>query len=67
MPENLVPENFVEETNLAPSAVAEPADKFAIEAELRREPGNSELRAQYRGLLERINRSTVGLSTIVLP
>ena len=66
VPENFVPENFVYETNLAP-ALAEPADKFAIEAALRREPGNSELRARYRELLERINRSTVGLSTIVLP
>ena len=46
---------------------ADPHDKFALEAALRREPDNAELRARYRAVLETINRSTLGLSTIILP
>src|ERR1700681_1960808 len=42
-------------------------DKFALETALRRDPSNADLRARYREVLERINRSTLGLSTIVLP
>src|SRR5215472_16529167 len=52
--------------NLA-SAVADPTDKLALEAALRHEPYNQALRARYRAVLERINRTTLGLSTIVLP
>ena len=54
------------ETNLA-RVEAEPRDKLALEAALRYEPDNAALRAKYRAVLERINRSTLGLSTIVLP
>jgi FkbM family methyltransferase len=46
---------------------ADPHEKQALEAALRRAPDNAGLRAQYRALLERINRTTLGLSTIVLP
>ncbi len=52
--------------NLA-SAVADPTDKLALEAALRHEPYNEALRERYRAVLERINRTTLGLSTIVLP
>jgi len=45
----------------------DPHGKYALEAALRREPDNVELRARYRDVLGRINRSTVGLETIVLP
>ena len=45
----------------------DPKDKSALEAALRHEPDNVELRARYRSLLERINRTTLGISTIVLP
>jgi FkbM family methyltransferase len=45
----------------------DPHGKYALEAALRREPRNAELRVRYRGLLERINRSTLGLHTIVIP
>jgi hypothetical protein len=41
--------------------------KAELETALRREPGNPDLRTRYRALLGRINRSTLGLSTIVLP
>jgi FkbM family methyltransferase len=41
--------------------------KFAQEAALRAEPDNPEQRTAYRALLERINRTTLGLSTITLP
>ena len=46
---------------------ADPHDKSTLEAALLREPDNAELRAKYRAVLERINRSTLGLSTIMLP
>lgn len=46
---------------------ADPRRKFALEAALRAEPDNHEMRAAYRALLERINRTTLGLSTIMLP
>jgi len=45
----------------------DPHGKYALEAALRREPDNMELRARYRDVLGRINRSTLGLETIVLP
>jgi len=45
----------------------DPHGKYALEAALRREPDNVELRARYREALGRINRSTLGLETIVLP
>jgi len=45
----------------------DPHGKYALEFALRREPGNVELRARYRDVLGRINRSTLGLETIVLP
>jgi FkbM family methyltransferase len=48
-------------------AAGDPADKPMLEAALSREPDNPELRERYRALLERINRTTLGLSTIVLP
>jgi FkbM family methyltransferase len=54
------------EANLV-RAVGDPAEKPALEAALSREPDNPELRARYRSLLERINRTTLGVSTIVLP
>jgi FkbM family methyltransferase len=54
------------EANLV-RAFGDPGDKPALEAALFREPDNTELRATYRSLLERINRTTLGLSTIVLP
>jgi FkbM family methyltransferase len=46
---------------------ADPDDKYAIEAALRREPANAELRERYRDALGRINRSSLGLATIILP
>jgi FkbM family methyltransferase len=46
---------------------SDPHGKYALEAALRREPDNLELRSRYRDALGRINRSTVGLATIVLP
>jgi FkbM family methyltransferase len=46
---------------------SDPHGKYALEAALRREPGNPELRARYRDVLGRINRSTLGLETIILP
>jgi FkbM family methyltransferase len=49
------------------SVEADPSDKYALEAALRHEPDNAELRACYRKLLGRINRSTLGLATIALP
>ncbi|HYM73017.1 MAG TPA: FkbM family methyltransferase [Stellaceae bacterium] len=49
------------------TADSDPHGKYALEAALRREPGNAELRALYRAALGRINRTTLGLSTIVLP
>ena len=52
--------------NLA-SIMADPTDKLALEAALRHEPYNEALRTRYRAVLERINRTTLGLSTIVLP
>lgn len=55
------------EPQLAPPAGPDPHGKYALEAALRREPGNAELRARYRAVLERINRTTVGLDTIVVP
>ena len=57
------------EPHLAPPAGSDPDPhgKYALEAALRREPGNAELRARYRDVLERINRTTVGLDTIVIP
>ncbi|HML10908.1 MAG TPA: FkbM family methyltransferase [Stellaceae bacterium] len=54
------------ETNLVPAG-GNPADKPALEAALCREPENAELRARYRSLLELVNRTTLGVSTIVLP
>jgi FkbM family methyltransferase len=45
----------------------DPHGKYALEAALRREPDNVELRKRYRDVLGRINRSTLGLETIVLP
>jgi FkbM family methyltransferase len=54
------------DTNVAPID-PDPHGKYALEAALRHEPGNAALRARYREALERINRSTLGLSTIVLP
>ena len=45
----------------------DPHDKFALENALRREPDNAELRTRYRAVLERINRTALGVSTIVLP
>jgi FkbM family methyltransferase len=54
------------EANLV-RAGGDPADKPALEAALCREPNDPELRARYRALLERINRTTLGVSTIVLP
>ena len=47
--------------------VGDPTDKLALEAALRHEPDNGELRGKYRVVLERINRTTLGISTIVLP
>lgn len=41
--------------------------KFALEAALRAEPDNAEQRTAYRAVLEHINRTTLGLSTIALP
>ncbi len=58
------------EPHLAPAGSVgdpDPHGKHALEAALRREPGNADLRARYRDVLERINRSTVGLDTIVIP
>ena len=46
---------------------SDPHGKHALEAALRREPDNTELRTRYRDVLGRINRSTLGLETIVLP
>jgi FkbM family methyltransferase len=54
------------EQNFARTA-ADPTDKLALEAALRHEPYNTALRERYRAVLERINRTTLGLSTIVLP
>jgi hypothetical protein len=54
------------ESNLA-RVDPDPHDKYALETALRREPDNAELRARYRATLERINRTTLGLSTIVVP
>jgi FkbM family methyltransferase len=54
------------EANLVPAG-GDPAEKPALELALSREPENPELRARYRSLLERINRTTLGVSTIVLP
>lgn len=54
------------EANLV-AAVGDPAEKPDFEAALRRAPDDAELRARYRSLLERINRTTLGVSTIVLP
>ena len=54
------------EANLV-RAGGDPAEKPALELALSREPDNPELRARYRSLLERINRTTLGVSTIVLP
>lgn len=54
------------EANLV-RADGDPADKPALEAALCREPDNAALRARYRSLLEHINRTTLGVSTIVLP
>jgi FkbM family methyltransferase len=48
-------------------AGGDPREKSALEAALFQEPDNPELRARYRSLLELINRTTLGLSTIVLP
>jgi hypothetical protein len=45
----------------------DPHGKYALEMALRREPDNLELRARYREMLGRINRSTLGIETIVLP
>src|SRR5579864_5680478 len=45
----------------------DPHGKYALEAALRREPDNPELRARYRDVLGRINRTMLGLETIVLP
>jgi FkbM family methyltransferase len=45
----------------------DPHGKYSLEAALRREPANIELRLRYREVLGRINRSTLGLETIVLP
>jgi FkbM family methyltransferase len=54
------------EANLVPAG-GDPAEKPVLELALSREPDNPELRACYRSLLERINRTTLGVSTIVLP
>ncbi|HWB52519.1 MAG TPA: FkbM family methyltransferase [Stellaceae bacterium] len=54
------------EQNLA-CVSREPTDKVALEAALRHEPYNQALRQRYRAVLERINRTTLGLSTVVLP
>ncbi len=45
----------------------DPHGKYALEAALRREPGDADLRVRYREVLERINRTTLGLDTIVIP
>jgi FkbM family methyltransferase len=45
----------------------DPHGKYALEAALRREPGDPELRARYRAVLETINRTTLGVDTIVIP
>src|SRR5580704_16191437 len=58
--------NAMSGSNVAPIDL-DPHGKYALEAALWREPGNVALRARYRAALERINRSTLGLSTIVLP
>jgi FkbM family methyltransferase len=58
--------NAMSDPNVAPID-PDPHGKYALEAALRREPGNAVLRARYREVLERINRSTLGLATIVLP
>jgi hypothetical protein len=54
------------QANLVPAG-GDPAEKPVLELALSREPDNPELRACYRSLLERINRTTLGVSTIVLP
>ncbi len=54
------------EANLV-RAGGDPAEKPALELALSREPENPELRERYRSLLECINRTTLGVSTIVLP
>ena len=51
----------------ADQPVFDPYGKYALEAALRREPGDAGLRARYREVLERINRTTLGLNTIVIP
>ena len=51
----------------ADQPVFDPYGKYALEAALRREPGDEGLRARYREVLERINRTTLGLNTIVIP
>jgi FkbM family methyltransferase len=48
-------------------AAGDPAEKPLLEAALSRDPDNPELRSRYRSLLECINRTTLGVSTIVLP
>ena len=54
------------ESNLA-RVDPDPYGKYALEAALLREPDNTELRLRYRATLERINRTMLGLSTIVVP
>jgi FkbM family methyltransferase len=54
------------EANLV-RAGGDPAEKPALESALFREPENPELHVRYRSLLEHLNRTTLGVSTIVLP
>ena len=54
------------EANLV-RAGGDPAEKPELELALSREPNNHKLRVRYRSLLERINRTTLGVSTIMLP
>jgi hypothetical protein len=52
------------EANLV-RAGGDPAEKPALESALFREPENPELHVRYRSLLEHLNRTTLGVSTIV--